>query len=122
MTYLALTHGAKGLIYYCYYDMRVLPQYAEMWAGMKKIGAEVKSLSPVLLAPGDLGPAKFTPPDAPIHTKLKRSGGRLYLLAVNAANAPVEVTFDLEHPLPAQVDVMFENRQAATTGATLKAA
>lgn len=122
MTYLALTHGAKGLIYYCYYDMRVLPQYAEMWAGMKKIGAEVKTLSPVLLAPADLGPAQFSPDDAPIHTKIKRSGGRLYLLAVNAGSAPVEVTFELKQPLPAQVDVLFENRQAATRGTTLKAA
>jgi len=50
MTYLALAHGAKGLIYYCYYDMRVLPQYAEMWTGMKKIASEVKALSPVLLS------------------------------------------------------------------------
>jgi hypothetical protein len=30
MTYLGLIHGAKGLIYYCYYDLRVLPQYREM--------------------------------------------------------------------------------------------
>ena len=35
MTYLGLINGAKGLIYYCYYDLRVLPQYREMWGWMK---------------------------------------------------------------------------------------
>jgi hypothetical protein len=130
MTYLALAHGAKGLIYYCYYDLRVLPQYAEMWGGMKKIGAEVKALSPVLLAPEDLGSATFSPADAPIHTKLKRCDNKLYLIAVNAANAPAQVTFDLSranglhgkpYAPPAQVEVVFENRKAPTDGAKLKA-
>lgn len=121
MTYLALAHGAKGLIYYCYYDMRVLPQYPEMWAWMKKIGAEVKALSPVLLAPEDLGTAEFAPADSPIHTKLKRCDGKLYLIAVNAGNAPAEVTFDLKQALPAEVEVMFEGRKAPTDGTKLKA-
>ncbi len=60
MTYLALTHGAKGLIYWCYYNLRMLPQYQEMWNGMKKIGAEVRILEPALLSPEDIGPAKVT--------------------------------------------------------------
>ena len=81
MTYLALAHGAKGLIYWCYYNMRMLPQYPEMWAGMKRIGAEVKTLSPILLSPEDLGSVRFTPDTGgKIHTKLKRHKGREYLI------------------------------------------
>ena len=120
MTYLALTHGAKGLIYYCYYDLRVLPQYDEMWGWMKKIAAEVKTLSPVLLSPDDLGKATFTPDNAAIHTKLKRCDGRLYLMAVNAGREPCQATFEFKKPLPAKVTVMFESRDIATDGPRLK--
>lgn len=120
MTYLALTHGAKGLIYYCYYDLRVLPQYEEMWGWMKKIAGEVKTLSPVLLSPEDLGKAAFTPANAPIHTKLKRCDGRLYLMAVNAGKEPCQAAFEFKNALPAKVTVMFENREAATDGPRLR--
>ena len=122
MTYLALIHGAKGLIYWCYYNMRVLPQYPEMWAGMKKIGAEVKTLSPVLLSPEDLGSVRFTPDTGgKIHTKLKRHEGREYLIAVNVGAAPCEVTFDLGHPLPPQVNVLFEDQSFSPRPAGLNA-
>jgi hypothetical protein len=120
MTYLALAHGAKGLIYWCYYNMRVLPQYAEMWAGMKRIAAEVKALSPMLLSPEDLGEVRCEPSKAPLHTKLKRHEGRLYLIAVNASEEPCTVTFDLRRPLPPQVQVMFEEGTATTEGSTLR--
>ncbi len=121
MTYLALAHGAKGLIYYCYYDLRVLPQYAEMRAWMKKIGGEVKELFPVLLSPEDLGPVDPSPPDPAIHTKLKRSSGRLYLIAVNAADEPRRATFDLKQPLPPRAGAMFEGRTVPTDGTRLTA-
>ncbi len=110
MTYLALTHGAKGLIYYCYYDLRVLPHYKEIWTGMKKLGQEVKTLSPVLLSPSDLGTVAYTPSKSPIHTKLKQCDGKLYLIAVNAGNTPCTVTFDIKKKLGTLASVMFENR------------
>lgn len=121
MTYLGLAHGAKGLIYWCYYNLRMLPQYEEMWAEMKRIGAEVKALSPVLLAPDDRGTAKFSPPSAPIHTKVKRHEGREYLIAVSAGNEPCEVTFDLGRALPAAVKVLFEDRTMPAKGRALPA-
>ena len=110
MTYLALAHGARGLIYYCYYDLRVLPQYPQMWAWMKSIAAEVKSISPVLLSPDDRGPVLVLPSNAGLHTKLKQQGGRLYLIAVNTARTESAVTFRLG-PLPApRATVLFEHR------------
>jgi hypothetical protein len=88
---------------------------------MKGIAGEVKALMPVLLSAEDLGTARFAPATAPIHTKLKRLNGREYLIAVNAGNDAVAVTFDLRHKLPAQVPVMFEKTNAATEGETLAA-
>lgn len=120
MTYLALAHGARGLIYWCYYNLRMLPQYQEMWTGMKKIGAEVKALEPALLSPQDLGPAAFTPATAPVHTRLKRHAGQDFLIAVNAGTAPCEVALDLGHPLQAPAEVLFEQRQVKLDGALLR--
>lgn len=114
MTYLSLVHGAKALIYYCYYDMRVLPQYPEMWAWMKDIAGEVKELSPVLLAPEDLGAVKVTPKCAAIHTKLKVCDGRRYLMAVNPNETPCRVKFHL--PGARKAVVLFEERSILSTG------
>jgi hypothetical protein len=119
MTYLALAHGAKGLIYWCYYNLRVLPQYEEMWGWMKRIGEEVKTLSPVLLSPEDLGPVGADTLPVSIHTKLKRCDGRLYLIAVNAASEPYQAAFDVGHALPAEANVMFEGRKASARGRQL---
>jgi len=110
MTYLALTHGAKGLIYYCYYDLRVLPQYREMWGWLKSIASEVKTLSPVLLSPDDRGTAVCLPPNGKIDTRLKQHGGRLYLIAVNTATEPTQVTFKLGRLRSSQASVLFEGR------------
>lgn len=117
MTYLGLVHGAKGLIYWCYYNMRMLPQYEEMWGWMQEIGQEVQTLAPVLLSPEDLGTVPFGPADAPVHTKLKRHEGRLYLMAVNAEPKACRVTFDLGRKLSSRVTVMFEDREVAVSGA-----
>lgn len=122
MTYLALAHGAKGLIYWCYYNMRVLPQYKEMWGWMKRLGGEVKALSPVLLSPEAPAPARFSPRNAPIHTRLLRHQGRQYLIAVNAGSQACAVAFDLHRALPAQVEVLFEGCKVPTEGAKLPAA
>jgi hypothetical protein len=110
MTYQALVHGAKGLIYYSYYDMRVLPQYAEMWAGMKKIGAEVKALSPILLSQGDMGSVSCAPEDSGVDTKLKELDEQLYLIAVNTRNTPCRITFDIRQAVGNKIPVMFEGR------------
>ncbi|HEY3298980.1 MAG TPA: hypothetical protein VGK34_10025 [Armatimonadota bacterium] len=112
MAYLAIANGAKGLVYFSYYNLRVLPNYEELWTGLKKIAKEVEVLSPVLLSPEDLGKVSCSPAGVTIHTKLKRLDGQLYLIAVNAENVPCKVTFDLKHQLPKQADVMFEGRFA----------
>lgn len=94
MTYLALTHGAKGIIYYCYYDLRVLPQYKEMWAWMKEIGREVKDLSPVLLM-GKRLPVECEGDGGAIHSLLLEHEGSWYLLAVNGEQKSVRCRFRL---------------------------
>ena len=120
MTYIALAHGAKGIFYYCYYDLRVLPQYAEMWDWMKKIGEEVKDLSPVLLAPGEEIPVAFEPSTAELHTRMKTVGKKRYLIAVNESDQSADIVLKVEKPVRAKVNVLFENRQLAVIDGELK--
>lgn len=110
MTYLGLVQGAKGLIYWCYYNMRVLPQYEEMWRWMKAIGAEVKELSPTLLTAQDLGAVALDREIKDFYTMLRKEGDTCTLLAVNAGAATCEPVFKLQVAAQTSIEVKFENR------------
>lgn len=50
MTYQALLAGTKGILYYTYHDSSWhLPDYPDLWEGVKSLVPEVKSISPLLL-------------------------------------------------------------------------
>jgi hypothetical protein len=110
MTYLGLIQGAKGLLYYCYYDLRVLPQYREMWAWMKAIAAEVKTLAPALLSIEPASPWRLLPEHTAVQARLLRHQGDLYLLAVNPERTPSAARFELPRQAGSEVEVMFEDR------------
>ncbi len=110
MTYLGLVHGAKGLIYYCYYDLRVLPQYQQMWGWMKSIAEEVTTLAPVLLSTERPGDWNVTPKDTPIESTLMLREGVLYLLAANPTRSARKGGFDVRRRAATEVKVLFENR------------
>jgi len=50
MTYQALVAGAKGIIYYTYYDRSwYLPDHPQLWEGLKSLVPEIKTITPFLL-------------------------------------------------------------------------
>jgi len=104
MVYLALVHGARGLLYFAH-----KPRSAPLWEEMRLLGREVEALTPIL---SDLSPApEVTVNDDRIHFGAKRHDGRLYLMAVNTRPETVEATFaspSLAEGQPATV--LFENR------------
>ncbi|MEG3925469.1 hypothetical protein [Microcoleus sp. D3_18a_C4] len=54
MTYQAILAGAKGIIYYTYYDRQwSLPEHPELWLGIKSLVPEMQAISSFLLD-GDL--------------------------------------------------------------------
>jgi hypothetical protein len=110
MTYLALAHGAKGLLYYSYFDVCMLPDYAQRWAELKQLAAEVNTLAPALLAPEGARRVTCTPHSSDIHTRLMQSQGRLYLIAVNAGKTARTCTFNPGQPCAPNVEVLFEDR------------
>lgn len=111
MTWLGVTHGATALIYYCYYDFRVLPQHAEMWPWMKNIAQEVADFSPVLLEGEDL-PAPGIEPAQGMHARLLRYQEHLYLIAVNSGRKPATATFCFSGRMPYSGQVILGGTQS----------
>jgi len=109
MTYLALVHRANGIIYWCYYNMSYLPDFVERWHFMKRIGAEVKELFPVLLSPEEM-PVSIEPENDAIHCLMKVCDGKRYLLAVNASREPHRPSFGVPAGVSGSVKVKFEDR------------
>ncbi len=96
-TYLALIYGAKAISYYLYNSV----SHQEQFDAFKRLGRDMKALTPALLSPDVPGkviykPGMFNPhqniyPD--VHAGLFRNPGKGYLLlAANSKNYPVSVS------------------------------
>jgi len=130
MTYLALTHGARGVMYYCYhvytgYDAAkekagrfpyalggYLPdKQPRLWSALDRLGGEMKRLGPALLRPGAEEGVTGS-----VHWRLLPRGGKddVRLIAVNAdETSAATVTLPLEKVKPAKV--VFGDGSAVAT-------
>jgi len=119
MTYLAINHGAKGLIYYSYFNIRDDIDYKTRWEEIKRIVSEIDRLRPVLLSTQQTNDNDIICNNRNIDYKLMREGHTYYLFAVNTKNRMITgVSFrnDLANK-PSMISVLFENgRQIAVTG------
>jgi hypothetical protein len=105
-TYLGLIYGAKGIFYWTY-DIT----YPAMAVELKKLGREIKELSPVLLTQS---PEQIVTgaEETGVHALAKIHGGDCYLLTANNS-ADEEKTVRIKTSAPAGVKsakVLFENR------------
>jgi len=112
MTYLALVHGAKGIIYWAHTGSRYyIEDYPEHWAAVKKIAGELRDLSPVLLTLDSKRKIQLSPKDATIDIMVKELDGRTYVFAVNREPEPCGAGFLLSGTAAdSKLDVLFENR------------
>ena len=94
MSYLAITHGATGLIYYYYKDIKMAYDSEARWAAVKNMGREIKSLSPILLAE-DFNKGQIISDNPQIHWKAKQLEGKTFLIAVNSTTDTQTVIFNL---------------------------
>jgi hypothetical protein len=82
MTYLALVNGAKGLIYYSFYDLkRDRLGFEARWKDVSRLGDEMRSLTPALLS-ADAPPAEASVSGGPAWAAF-RDGRRVWVLAAN---------------------------------------
>jgi len=95
MTYLGIVTGAKGVVYYAFkpsYDH--VKEHPGLWEGVKALGRELSSLSPVLLAP-DSSEKLTVKSSLDIHYLLKEYQNKTYILAVNTSPTVGQATFKL---------------------------
>jgi hypothetical protein len=103
MTYLALVEGARGILYWCLYNLDYLPDRAERWADAVGVAREVETLFPALLAPEGETVETVAASDSAIRAIRRRDEGegRVYVIAVNASPLPLRVSLDIV-PLAAE--------------------
>ena len=116
MTYLAVNHGAKGLIYYSYFNIRDDKDYKTRWEEIKKIASEIDRLRPVLLSTDQTNDNDIVCDNSDIDFKLMRENGAYYLFAVNTKKetiAGVSFRINLAHKSAAVKALFEDDRQIA---------
>jgi hypothetical protein len=113
--YLALIHGARGLMYYVGSGsggngILNKPEQGH-WQDVKGLVRELRELEPVLLADDASEAIAVEPADAPISFRMKQSAdGVRVLLAANRSEEPMEVTVESAAIGDGVVTVLFEHR------------
>jgi hypothetical protein len=112
--WLALTHGAAGIQYFCH---RFSPTFSETDClddkptanALPQLNRQVSELARVLNTPSVDNGVNFKS-DEPIDVMLKRQGDVTYLFAVHVQNTSTKVMFQLERfPPNASAEVLGEN-------------
>jgi hypothetical protein len=95
LTYLAVVHGARGIFYFSYPEVR---KDAAAWTGLQKIAGELRDLRTWLMLPPETSPLslEMTSPfktdaegRAAVHFCHKQKGGENLLILVNVIDKPV---------------------------------
>lgn len=123
--WMALIHGARGLIYFVH---QFAPQFveaslledAELLQGVTALNQQIHALAPVLNSATVDGLVTVTSADpaVPVATMCKQHEGATYLFAVTMRGAPTRATFQLPAGWSAaQVEVLGEDRTLAARDA-----
>jgi hypothetical protein len=112
MTYLAVVHGAKGVLYWAHSPSRYkISDYPEHWSMIKRLAGEMKKMSPILVTPTSKTELTITPTTATIDSMVKDLGAETYVIAVNRTARAQEAVIGLPNPASeSNVEVMFEER------------
>jgi len=107
MTYLAVTHGANGVLWE---PFGYIKEHPGVWQSLVSLAGELRQLTPALVSPTVkviTGTNKTS-----MHGTARRYQDQLYLILVNASNeAQPGTTFTLSGvPASAPVEVLFEDR------------
>lgn len=111
--YMALVHGAEGLIFFSFEDSFNKP---ERWSKLRDLSLELKELAPIILSPDSKREVKVD--NERIHFLGKEYKGKFYLISVNGSGGEQKgVKFSL--PLRGKARVLFEGREVEIKGGVL---
>jgi hypothetical protein len=121
--WMALIHGANGLIYFAHEFKPKLIEAGlladeDMAREVAAINRQIHELAPVLKSPDVTGGASVTPSRdrVPVDFVVKRHSGRTYLFAVAMREGETAATFKLPDTIDARIDVLGEGRTIGAKG------
>jgi len=116
MHYITVIHGCRGI--YFYFNQ---PRSVDHWNRIKELREEMKTLLPVLIEPDDVKGILSTPENFAA-VLAKKHDGALYLITLNRARRPVDISFNLSkvYPSGTKAEVLFENRTVQIKGNVLR--
>lgn len=109
MAYIALVHGATGILYFSYW-----PQAPITWNSLGPLNKEIRQLVPWLVARGRDG--KVDVSDRQVHTRMRQVGRGGIILAVNTDTCFTTSNFAVPGLTAAKLDVAFEGRSVTVKG------
>jgi hypothetical protein len=92
-TMAAIAEGATGIIYYCYHSLQRSPRFAERFAELDGIAAEVQSLVPIISLPDavrQVGVAQGT-----LSALTKQGQGKAYVILASTVRSDQDVVLAL---------------------------
>jgi hypothetical protein len=125
LTYLAVAHGAHGIFYFSYPDVRFDPT----WEGLKVIVGELKRLQPWLMAPNEsadlqvemISPYKADAEGRPaVHWAVKRRDRESLLILVNAIEHPVKFYIHGFSPQVPWLTEIFQQRRSVVLDGNIR--
>ncbi|CAN5574840.1 hypothetical protein BH09VER1_BH09VER1_31620 [soil metagenome] len=123
--WMAIIHGAQGLIYFAHEFSPVsieagLLQDEEMSRAIGEINHQITELAPVLNSPSIFGATAvaWKKTDAPVSILVKRDAGAIYVFAVAMRNQPATTTISVKESATDRVEVLGENRTLPVKGGT----
>jgi hypothetical protein len=128
LAYLSIIKGVKGLWFYTGSGQRdYLGKPAGLlnkpeeghWDYVQKLVRELRTVSPIIMAPASTAKLSVSPANAPIEYTLRQAEGRLYLLAANKSPQPQAVRFSGSALAGKRVQVLQEAHPAVVQGDSL---
>ncbi len=118
-SYLALMHGAKGLVYHLGHG-GVSPDSTRHWSVYRGLLQEVNEIYPIVIAADPGMRPRATPDASRLDICVRQYNGRIYLVACNLAQEPISAVFDLSSQKFTTAQVLFENRKLPIEDGKLK--
>ncbi len=116
--WMAITHGAKGLIYFVHqfkpkFDEHALLDEPEMLKTVTKLNSEIQAMNPILQSPSSRRNVTVSTSNegVPISMLVREYKGAIYLFAIGMRDGDTTATFHIPAPLSStQLTVLNENR------------
>ncbi len=94
MAYQAIVNGAKGIVFYSYFDLKRDPiGFDKRWPDVKKLAEEIRSITPIILSTEKTPKVQILSGSRNIHFTVKYYNKNIYIIAVNISDKPMETKF-----------------------------